>query len=215
MKFKLKMIPPTATAQQKGECIMGGYIHHYKKKNVAQAEAILREEMARQDGLPQVLMGAEVSFFRGISQSEFLPELTIRGKDCILIEMPPAPWPEEYYRELEDIRTRWGVTPIIAHIDRYINPFQTWGIPRRLARMPVYVQANGAFFLKWGRANMALRMLKAGKIHLLGSDCHNMSDRKPNLGLAVAQIRRRLGADAIQRIMKYSREVLDDGTGAI
>ena len=45
MKFKLKMIPPTATAQQKGECIMGGYIHHYKKKNVAQAEAIFRDAL--------------------------------------------------------------------------------------------------------------------------------------------------------------------------
>jgi len=45
MRFKLKMIPPTATAQQKGECIRAGYIHHYKKKNVAAAEAILRDAL--------------------------------------------------------------------------------------------------------------------------------------------------------------------------
>lgn len=45
MNFKLKMIPPTATAQQKGERVVGGYIHHYKKKNVAQAEAILRDAL--------------------------------------------------------------------------------------------------------------------------------------------------------------------------
>ena len=45
MRFKLKMIPPTATAQQKGECIRSGYIHHYKKKNVAAAEAILRDAL--------------------------------------------------------------------------------------------------------------------------------------------------------------------------
>ena len=45
MIFKLKMIPPTATAQQKGECIRAGYIHHYKKKNVAAAEAILRDAL--------------------------------------------------------------------------------------------------------------------------------------------------------------------------
>ena len=179
------------------------------------AEAALREEMARHEDLPQVLIGSEVAFFRGISQSEYLPELTIREKGCILIEMPPAPWPEEYYRELEDIRTRWSITPIVAHIDRYIGPFRTWGIPGRLARMPVYVQANGAFFLEWGRGEMALRMLKADQIHLLGSDCHNLSHRKPNLGPAVEKIRSRLGEDAIERILKYSREILDDGTGAI
>ena len=45
MRFKLKMIPPTATAQQKGERVVNGYIHHYKKKNVAQAEAILRDAL--------------------------------------------------------------------------------------------------------------------------------------------------------------------------
>ena len=45
MRFKLKMIPPTATAQQKGERVVGGYIHHYKKKNVAAAEAILRDAL--------------------------------------------------------------------------------------------------------------------------------------------------------------------------
>ena len=45
MKFKLKMIPPTATAQQKGKRVVGGYIHHYKKKNVAAAEAILRDAL--------------------------------------------------------------------------------------------------------------------------------------------------------------------------
>ena len=47
MNFKLKLIPPTATAQQKGERIVGGYIHHYKKKNVAAAEAILRDALLR------------------------------------------------------------------------------------------------------------------------------------------------------------------------
>ena len=45
IKFKLKMTPPTATAQQKGERVVGGYIHHYKKKNVARAEAILRDAL--------------------------------------------------------------------------------------------------------------------------------------------------------------------------
>ncbi len=45
MRFKLKMIPPTATAQQKGERVVNGYVHHYKKKNVAAAEAVLRDAL--------------------------------------------------------------------------------------------------------------------------------------------------------------------------
>ena len=45
MKFKLNIIPPTATAQQKGERVIGGRIHHYVKKNVLDAEAILRDAL--------------------------------------------------------------------------------------------------------------------------------------------------------------------------
>ena len=50
MQFKLKMVPPTATAQQKGERVVGGHIHHYKKRNVAAAEAVLRDAL-----LPYIL----------------------------------------------------------------------------------------------------------------------------------------------------------------
>ena len=174
----------------------------------AQAEARLREEMAKYSGLPEFGVGAEVSFFRGMSESEYLPQLSIRGKRCILIEMPPAPWPEAIYRELEEIWEKWGITPIIAHIDRYIRPFRTYHIPQRLAEMPLLVQANADFFLKPSTAGMALKMLKADQIQLLGSDCHNMSSRKPNLGAALQRIEQKLGQDALSPIRVYETQIL-------
>ena len=176
----------------------------------ARAEAALREAMEGRQDLPRVLVGAEVAFFRGISDSEFLPRLTICGKRCILIEMPPAPWPEEFYRELEAIWRKRNILPIVAHIDRYIGPFRTHGIPQRLSGMPVLVQANADFFLERTTGRMALGMLKAGRIHLLGSDCHNLGGRKPNLGPALEKIRRRLGEKYIQRVCRYGSEALDD-----
>lgn len=172
------------------------------------AEAKLREAMAGRGGLPELLVGAEAAFFRGISESEFLPWLTIRGKGCILIEMPPAPWPEEFYRELAAIREKRDIVPVLAHVDRYIGPFRTFGIPRRLAELPVYVQANAEFFLERGTANMALRMLRADRIHLLGSDCHDLSERKPNLGPAMEKIRSRLGDEPLRRLQNHGAELI-------
>ncbi len=168
----------------------------------------LREAMAQHRDLPQVDLGAEVYFFYGISESESLPQLTICKKRCILIEMPFMSWTDEMYRELETIYTQRGITPIIAHIDRYVRPWNTHGILRCLAQLPVLVQANGDFFLDKGTASMAMRMLQADQIHLLGSDCHNMSTRKPSLGPAIAQIRRKLGDGPIQRIGQYESEIL-------
>ena len=172
------------------------------------AEIALREAMEAQPGLPDVIMGTEVYFFRGISQSEILPKFTINGKPYILIEMPPPPWMEDYYRELEAIWDKWGITPIIAHIDRYIAPFRTYGIPKRLSQMPVLVQANADFFLRKHTAGMAMRMLKADQIQLLGSDCHNQTTRKPNLNEAMARIRRKLGNGILEDMNSLAREIL-------
>lgn len=174
----------------------------------ARAMAQLLGEMPPEHDLPQVILGAEVYFFRGMSQSDQLERLTIGEKSCILIEMPPPPWTEEMYRELEQIWLNKGIIPIIAHIDRYVRPFRTYGIPERLAQLPVLVQANADFFLKKSTASMALRLLKADRIHLLGSDCHNMVSRKPNVQMAVEMIRSKLGDGAIRRIQDYERKAL-------
>lgn len=180
---------------------------HFLKKRL-EAELQLREEMQKHNGLPQISIGAEVYFFNGISDSDAISELTIDSKRCILIEMPHAPWTEVMYRELEGIYVKRGLVPIVAHVDRYIGPFRTYGIPRRLAELPVLVQANAEFFLNRGTSAMALRMLRDGRIHLLGSDCHNLKTRKPNLESAVKLIEKRLGEEALVQINSFEQDVL-------
>lgn len=174
-----------------------------------EAEKRLREALEKCPQLPSVIMGAEVYFFPGISDSEELSGLTIGGDRCILIEMPHPPWSARMYQELENIHVRRGLIPILAHIDRYIRPFKTYGIPEALEQMPVLVQANASFFLRPATVGMARRMLKADRIHLLGSDCHNLKDRPPNLGAAAERIEAGLGPEAICRINRYEKEMLN------
>lgn len=176
------------------------------------AEARLRRELDGYADLPQLLVGAEVRYFRGISEWEFLPQLTIGDSHCVLIEMTAPPWPETAYAELEAIWTKRGLIPVLAHIDRYIAPFRTSGIPERLEELPVYVQANAEFFLERSTQRMALRMLRQDRIHLLGSDCHNTDSRKPNLGEAIARIQKKLGEDPLHRICHYENRILSKQT---
>ena len=172
------------------------------------AEITLREEMQKHTGLPALSVGAEVYYFPGISDSEVISELTIDQKRCILIEMPTSSWTEAMYRELEGIYVKRGLIPIVAHIDRYIGRFHNRGILKRLEHMPVLIQANAEFFLEKYTSSMALRMLKKDGIHLLGSDCHDLSSRKPNLQGALELINRRLGRDAMEGILSYQQNVL-------
>lgn len=176
----------------------------------AAAEAALRREMEKKNGLPKLTVGAEVYYFRGMSDSDYLPELTIRGTSCILIEMPDSPWTDAMYRELGSLWEKRGLLPILAHLDRYIRPLQTHGILKHLEGMPLFVQANAGFFLERGTENMALRLLRRDQIQLLGSDCHDVNSRKPNLGDAVEKIRRKLGQPALERIARYQQDLLPE-----
>lgn len=180
-----------------------------KKRN--EAEKILREQMQQHAGLPTLSVGAEVYYFHGISSSDGIFELTIDGKRCILIEMPTPPWSDTMYRELEELSSRQGLIPVIAHVDRYIGRFRTYGILDRLAELPVLVQANAAFFLKRSTAPMALRLLKQNKIHLLGSDCHDLQSRTPNLGKALDLIEKRQGTAFVDLICDHQRHALENG----
>ena len=177
----------------------------------AEAERMLREEMAKHPGLPELSIGCEVYYFNGISDSDILSELTIDKKRYILIEMPMPPWSERIYRDLENIWIKQDLIPVIAHVDRYIAPFHTFRIPERLEQLPVKVQANASFFLEKHTRRMALRMLGKGRIHLLGSDCHDLKERKPNLGEAVKVIQRKFGPDIIPYINSHEEEILGMG----
>ena len=54
-----------------------------------------------------------------------------------------------------------------------------------------------------------MRLLQQGHIHLLGSDCYNLTSRKPNLREALDCIRSQLDEEALAEIRSYERTVFD------
>lgn len=172
-----------------------------RRRSMELLQAAIRPDMK----LPALCLGAEVYYFPQMSHSDTLRKLAIEGTRAILVEMPMAEWTDRMYRELEDIYSNQGLIPIVAHVDRYLGRFRDFGIPQRLADLPVLVQANASSFLDsaWG-----LKLLRRHQIHLLGSDCHNLKDRKPNLGPALERITRKLGAEALDWIRTNEREIL-------
>lgn len=169
------------------------------------------KKAAAGEQLPEMILGAEVHYFPNMSSSDVLPRLTIGGSRYLLVEMPSCRWTDRMYRELEKIRENQGIIPIIAHLDRYLTPCRAGEMLRRISELPVLVQVNGSFFLRPGTAGLAMRMLKNGQIHLLGSDCHNLDDRSPNLGQVRQRIHTKLGTEALERIGYYEQYILTGG----
>ena len=151
-----------------------------------------------------------VYYYPGIGTSESIGRLTIGGSDYLLVEMPASRWTNAMYQDLEDLFYKQGLVPVVAHLDRYIRPFRTYGIPSRLEKMPTLIQVNAEFFLNRFTAPMALRMLEREQIHLLGSDCHNTKTRPVNLRQTLDLIETKLGREAIRRINACENMILSE-----
>lgn len=159
-------------------------------------------------GLPGLHLGAEVYFFHGMSDNERLRDLAIEGTSCILVEMPFSTWSDSVYGELEGIHTKQGLTPIVAHVERYLAPFKTRKVLDALSGLPLLIQANAGYFTSRSTSKTAIKLFEAGYIDLLGSDCHNVSDRRPNLGNALEHIVQRMGQGALDNLFALEKELL-------
>ena len=168
----------------------------------------LRATMEDQDEYPRILLGAEVRFFDGISATRELPDLCLEGTDLLLLEMPFVRWTDRMLGEVADICRR-NIRPVIAHLERYMG-FNNSRMLERLTGMDVFIQCNAEFFLTRRTTRKALSLLRDGRIHFLGSDAHNTSDRSPNLGPALDLIGRKLGETALERL-RDMEELIDEG----
>ncbi len=165
--------------------------------------------------LPNIIPGAEVSYFEGISDCENLEQLKITGTSLIMIEMPMCRWSDRMLAELSAIYEKTGLVPLIAHIDRYIKLLHNRKIIDKLSGLPVLIQANASFFINKRTSRLALSLLSKNKIHLLGSDCHNSDSRRPNLGEAYEIIRNKLGEGALQKITANENVVFSQNIYAV
>lgn len=172
------------------------------------AAALLRQKAARREGFPNLILGAEVHYFKGMSQTEALRDLALEGTNAVLVEMPYGEWTEDMYRELDRIPEKLDMQPIIAHIDRYIRPLHKNENLTRMLELPVVLQANTSFFLERKTNRMAMRMLEQQQIRLIGSDCHDLTKRSPNLQNAADKIRQKLGEAYLRRIMRNENQIL-------
>ena len=170
----------------------------------------LRGAMEENDLHAELILGAEVHYFSGMSAADALDDLCLEGTRLLLLEMPfTSGWSESMLRDVAAIRRR-GILPVAAHIERYI-PLQPKRLVREFMDLDILIQSNAEFFLTRRTERVALRMLREGRVHFLGSDAHNTGTRPPNLGKALALIEKKLGPEAMERLADFDRMTYPEG----
>ncbi len=154
--------------------------------------------------LPKVCLGAEVFYYSGISRMSELSSFCLENSKLLLLEMPPVKWSDDLVRELIEMNCSSGVNVVLAHFERYLD-MQNKDVWRQLLGNGVMLQSNASFFLNTRTRRKALKMLKSGQIHFLGSDCHNMKYRPPMIGDAMSVISDKLGEEFVYEWKVFQR----------
>lgn len=145
----------------------------------------LQEAMLLQaEVYPGIVLGAEVLYFPGISEADELLPLTIGSSRSILIEPPMTEWTDSMLDDIVLMGKKLKCKPVIAHVDRFMTYLQDESLISRVLERNMLVQVNADYFLNPATTKAAMKNLKLGNIHLIGSDCHDLGRRAPNLGAA-------------------------------
>ena len=104
-----------------------------------------------------------------------------------------------------------GFYPVLAHIERYRCLYKEEKRVAELINVGAYMQVNAENFKKgffMPERKYCMKLLQSGMVHFLGSDCHNMESRKPNLGLAADYLEQKTEKAIFERIMKKNPKLL-------
>ncbi|HIV11116.1 MAG TPA: capsular polysaccharide biosynthesis protein [Candidatus Faeciplasma avium] len=159
--------------------------------------------------VPKILLGAEVAYFEGIARSHDIDSLKLDGTGIILLEMPFLNWTARMWEEVTELSLRRDTVVMLAHIERYLH----FGAREYLTNLPhrsIIIQTNGEAFIQGPfKRRSVSSLLRRGAIDVLGSDCHNLELRAPNLRTASEQIKKHLGESFLVTIEDKSRRLLE------
>ena len=167
-------------------------------------------EKERLTGLPKIRLAAEVAYFMGISTADEIEKLRIQGTDLLLLEMPYKRWTRAEVEEVQNMVSRNPLTIILAHLERFLAISSNRRYIEDFLVLPIYVQINAESLLHWKTRGKTLKLLQKKGIGLLGSDCHGIEKRTPNLEEGRKVVEKKLGLGFLERMDEMGEKLLEE-----
>ena len=163
-----------------------------------------------------VLYGAEIYYtsdiLRKLEEGTF-PSLG--GTKYVLIEFSMNTPYKDIHSALGNV-IRLGMTPVVAHIERYHCLENDEDRVSELINMGCYMQVNSSNVLKpklFGDRYKFMKkrvqfFLERDLVHFVASDMHNLDDRPPYMQKAYQIVAKKYGAERAEELFKTNQEIL-------
>ncbi len=153
--------------------------------------------------------GAEVLFIDYIDRIEGIDEMTIGKTHYLLLEMPFIPWEKRYIDTVYKLMCN-NITPIIAHFERYIPILGSMDYIYELKKLGCILQMNAESFNGFFKKARAVKFFADGTASLLGTDCHNLDSRPPEIKAARDGLLKKLGPKSLEEMDSLGGKILEN-----
>lgn len=157
--------------------------------------------------------GCEVLYMPGVTEAYKKGDiLTLADSQYLLMEF----FPRSPYKEICEAVAAFsmeGVTPVLAHVERYECLMNQYDRLYELMKKGALMQMNSRSLLGGRfdrRVRMCRKMVQNGFVHFLGSDCHNEEERPPKMQQPFQVVAKFCGEEVAEELTeKNARYILD------
>lgn len=164
------------------------------------------DELYNAADLPVLYRGCEVHMTQDLTRFTNIEKLCIENTRYMLLEMPRTVWTDKTIENVYKLNLM-DIIPVIAHDER--NLHQPAPLHNSLYDLDVLVQINAGAFMSGSLRKTIDKMMKLGMIHVIGTDMHNMSSRRPCMDGARKKIEKRYGEECFLYLMDNAAKILN------
>lgn len=157
--------------------------------------------------IPEIILGAEVRLYPDLWNEDDISTLCIGDTKTILLEMPYEKWSDWMINAVYAVISR-GYHVVLAHLERYGDFADKKMIFRDLLGMDVYVQCNCESFISLSKRRFLNRLIKSGRLTVIGTDCHNLDSRRPYIDGVIKKIEKKYGDDIVCDLMQNAEYLI-------
>ncbi|MCM1114306.1 MAG: hypothetical protein NC397_02285 [Clostridium sp.] len=180
---------------------------HYYSNSISYNDFISKRNKAFEqlknalgDDAPKLIPAAEVYISKYLFSNDNLDDICIGNTRYALIEHSfSSDFSQDVYDRLQNLKYDYGITPILAHIERYNALMEDSDLLDDYIASGCMTQVNISSFADASRGirKRLIKYLESGRIHLIGSDCHNLTSRPPKYEEGVKVILKKCGQKAL------------------
>lgn len=156
-----------------------------------------------------LVLAAEVYFSEKVSNDENINKLKIGNTNFMLVELENELDFEKIYDRLYNLIYIDNVNPIIAHVERYSLLRKKPKLIAELIELGCLIQTN-INSLADNNSGFIRKLIKSNMVHLIGSDCHNLKNRKPDYNTFYKKIQKYKLTEFLKQVEDYSESILND-----